>query len=354
MNSERKALQEFLEYSRNALKIHMQKAIQEGKLPERDAEKSLANFDDRSDLILQAFDKQVKQSGGALSVPAMKGAIPSIDLGKAPSPEEIQKEINDLLNFDPAEHIAPAIKPVLDNTLWVFIPSVRDTVKRIVGTVLLLGSLEDLPIFGPLIGSSMDIAAQFMPALGTTFQNILPNIIGLAPIPYAAFIGEAAGYVFSSVMMFMTLMTQASRGEFIEALEAGAGMIPVIGTTLSLYVSKGKKIYDKAVEMKQKIITSLSKIQGLIFYMIPLVSKKVAKILEKILPIFTVIIKKGAVYVIRPATFVLDNMKPLLETAKARLASLEEVKKGGRRYTKHTRRARRKNHRARQTRANRY
>lgn len=348
MDPRKNALKDFLIYSRNALQNHLDTAVGSGQLPASQAKQSLDNFDDRSELILQAFDKQ---SGGAIpsSLPAVPTSLPAVDLGKVPSEAEIKAEIDKLINFSPAEHIAEPVKPILDASLWVFIPKVRETVKKIVGTFFILGSLDKLPIFGPLIGSSMDIAAAFMPALGATFQNMLPNIIGLAPIPYAAFIGEAAGYVFSSVMMFMTLMTQVSRGEFMEALEAGAGLLPVVGTTLMMYVNKGKKVYDKFIAMKEKIVVSLAQIKGLILYLVPMVSKSASKLLTNLLPIFDTLLKSAAINLLGPTNYILDNVKPFLAVAKKRLASIEKsealaaaaVKKGGR-YTKRTRRAKRK------------
>lgn len=344
MDPRKAALKEFLDYSRDSLTHHINQTINAGKMRRDDGDKYINTFQERSGLILDRMDHELQKQGG--------GAMPKLNTSKMnlealTSPEKIQQDIEDLINFDPAEHIAPTIEPLVDASIWVFIPGIRDTIKKIIGTAFILGSVEKLPIFGPLIGSSMDIAAAFMPALATSFQNMLPNIIGLAPIPYAAFIGEAAGYVFSSVLMFNTLMLQVGRGEFLEALEAGAGLLPVIGTTLMMYINKGKKIVSKVMEMKEKIVISLAQIKGFALYTLPLVSKKFAGLLKKLLPIFDVVLKKAAVYLIKPASFVLDTVKPVLASAKSRLNSLKKT--GGGRYTKKTLRAKRK-HRKSKTR----
>ena len=339
MDPRKAALKEFLDFSKGSLTHHINQTVNGGKMRREEADNYINTFDERSNLILDRMDRELQKQQG--------GAEAEANLDKLMSPEKIKADIEELINFDPAEHIAPTIEPIVDSTIWVFVPGIRDTIKKIIGTVFILGSAEKLPIFGPLIGSSMDVAAAFMPALATTFQNMLPNLIGLAPIPYAAFIGEGVGYVFSSVLMFNTLMLQAGRGEFIEALEAGAGLLPVVGTTLMTYVSKGKKIFDKAMEMREKIVVSLAQIKGFALYMLPLVSKKVASTLTKILPIFDVVLKTASSYLMKPAKFILDNMSPLLTAAKTRLASL---KKTGGRYTKKTLRHRRK-HRKSKTRS---
>lgn len=368
MDPRKAALKEFLNFSENALQTHLSNAAKEGKVPEETVRNSVNTFRERSNLILDTFDTQV-QKGGAIDIPTeipslnVKDLVGSkakslvgskVNLSKVPSPEEIQKELDKLYNFDPAEHIAEPIKPVVDANIWMFIPEVRDKIKKLIGAFFLLGSLEKLPIFGPLIGSSMDIATAFMPALAQTAQNMLPNLIGLAPIPYAAFAGEAAGYVFSAVMMFMTLMTQVSRGEFLEALEASAGLIPVVGTTLMAYINKGKQVYMKAQAMREKIVKSLAQIQGLALYVLPLVSKNIGNLLQKALPILNTLVKSTAIYVLKPTNFLLENLRPVLASAKARLAQIEakevgvnSVKKGGRRYTKKTLRAKRKNRKSR-------
>lgn len=344
MDPRKAALKDFLDFSRDSLTHHINQSVNGGKMRKEQGDQYINTFQERSDLILDRMDQELQKQEG--------GAMPKLNTGKLnlealTSPEKIQKDIDDLINFNPADHIAPTIEPILDNTMWIFVPNIRKTIKQIVGTVFLLGSIEKLPIFGPMIASSMDIATAFMPALATSFQNMLPNIIGLAPIPYAAFIGEAAGYVFSSVLMFNTLMIQASRGEFMEALEAAAGMLPVIGTTLMTYVNKGKKVFDKVMEMREKIVISFAQIKGFALYMLPLVSKKMASLLTKILPIFDVVLKKAAKYLIQPANFILDNLKPVLASAKSRLESLKKT--GGGRYTKKTRRIKRK-HRKSKTR----
>ena len=331
MDPRKAALKEFLDFARNSLESHTNKAVEEGKLSANEAKKSLDNFTERQEIVLRQFDKQV-------------GGLPSMEKADMPSEEEIKKQIDKLINFDPSEHIPPAIQPILDNTLWVFIPNIRDTLKKAAGTVFLLGSIEQLPIFGPLIASSMDIASAFMPALATSFQNFLPKIMSLLPIPapFAAIAGEAAGFAFSAVLMFMTMMTQAGRGEFSEALESAAGLVPVIGTTLMVYINKGKKIVSTVLDARKKIVVSLAQTRVLITMMIPIVTKNVAKMLQKLLPILNVVIQKAAVYAIKPANLVLSYVKPIVDSAKARLSKLEKVTAGGVRYTKKTRRKKRK------------
>jgi hypothetical protein len=356
MDPRKAALQEFLQFARNSLAHHIQKSVDQGSLSTSDANKALNNFDERVELVLESFSKQ---EGGLpkdlpkLDTAAFEKGMKSFD--KIPSEAEIQKQIDELVNFDPAEHIAPAIKPALNQVLPIFAEKYKKKIKQLVGTVFLLGSIEELPIFGPLIASSMDISTTFMPALAATFQNMLPKVMSLVPVPapMAAFAGEASGYVFSSVLLFMTLMTQVTRGQFMDALESVSGLVPVVGTTLMGYVTKGKELYEKGMAMKMKVLISLAQIQGLLRHFGPLLQKNFGKIFGSLAPIMAIVIRSAATYALQPANMILTFVKPALGLAKARLAVLEKasaLKKGGR-YPRRT--LRRKKKVSRKTRANR-
>jgi hypothetical protein len=360
MNAQKNAIKSFLDTTRKIMVYHFGKALREGRITQKDYDASVDNFDDRSTLILDVFDKQ---KGGALpkglptSLPTslpegLPTEIPTTNslkaaaIGKLPpgmqglakiSPEQIQAEIDRLMAFRPKDALPDAIEPVVEKSLWIFIPEVRETVKQIVGSFFVLGSLDKLPIFGPLIATAMDVTVAYLPALGATIQNVLPNLVALAPVPYANFIGEAAGYAISAVTMFITIMTQASRGDFMGALEGVAGLLPVFGTTLMTYVNKVNNVYQKIEARRQKIMSSLEQIQALLLFVLPMATKKAQELIVRVLPIFNAIFKASAVYIIRAANIVLDNVQPIVAAAKKRL------QKGGRykRTQKHRRKYKR-------------
>lgn len=367
MNAQRTAVKSFLDTTRKIMVYHFGKALREGKLSQKDYDTSVDNFDDRSKMILDVFNKQ---KGGAL--PALPASVPTTlpaglpteipttnslkaaAIGKLPpgmqgiakvSPEQIQAEIDRLMAFQPKDALPEAIEPLVEKSMWVFIPEVRETIKQLVGSFFVLGSLDKLPIFGPLIATAMDVTVAYLPALGATIQNVLPNLVALAPIPYANFIGEAAGYAISAVTMFITIMTQASRGEFMGALEGVAGLVPVFGTTLMTYVNKVNNVYQKIEARRQKIMASLEQIQALLLFALPMATKKAQELILRALPIFNAIFKASAVYIIRAANIVLDNVKPIVAAAQKRL------QKGGR-YKK-TQKKSRKYKRTRRTKSSR-
>lgn len=360
MQAQKNAVKSFLNTTRKILVYHFGNALKKGTISQEEYDKTVSNFDDRSDMLLNAFPTQ---TGGA-DIPTSPNALQASVLAKLPagiptstnalkasvaaklppgmpnvtkiSPEQIEAEINKLLAFRPKDALPDAIEPTVEKSLWIFIPEVRETVKQVLGSFFVLGSLDKLPIFGPLIATAMDVTVAYLPALGATIQNILPNLVALAPVPYANFVGEAAGYAISAITMFITIMTQMSRGEFMGALEGLAGLMPVFGTTLMTYVNKANNVYQKVEARRQKIMASLAQIQALLLYVLPMATKKAQELIVKILPILNVIFKASAVYIIRAANLVLDNVQPIVKAARDRL------KQQGGRYRRTQKRSRRR------------
>lgn len=316
MDKQKAAVKSFLDTTRKIMVYHFSKALNEGEITQEEYDESLANFDDRSAMILSVFEGQV--GGAPISLPT---SIPKPSLNSLSQidPAEIQAEVDKLMNFQPKDALPESIKPTIDNSLWIFVPEVRDTVKQILGAFFVVGSLDKLPIFGPLIATAMDVALAYLPALAATIQNIIPNIIALAPVPYANFAGEAAGYAISAVLMFITIMTQASRGEFMGVLEGVAGLVPVFGTTLMTYVNKVNNVYQKIEARRQQIMASLLKVQAFLIVLFPQVSVKAQQLILRFLPIFNTLFKASAVSVIQVANVVLDNVRPVINAARKRL-----------------------------------
>ena len=353
MDPRKQALQEFFTNSKKILQGHLEQAAKQGTLNKDDIQALLDTYDDRAKLVLNVLNREAgkqTQGGGAnllnsatTAVARADGAVGQAEaaLGQAQgamnklqaySPEQMQQDIDKLMHFQPKDALPNTIKPVVDENLWIFVPQVREQVKQVLGAFFLVGSLEKLPIFGPFVGAAMDVATAYLPALAVTVQNMLPNIIGLAPIPYAAFAGEAAGYAVSAVMMFFTMMTQISRGEFMEALEAMSGLVPVVGTTLMSYVNKAKKLYEKYQERREKIMQSLAQMQALLLFLVPIATTQIKPLLMKALPIFNVFFKEAAKYAEVPANMIIDNIRPIVKAAKDRLTKRfpAETQKGGR------------------------
>ena len=356
-SSPKEAFQNFLDDTRDIFAGHLNTAVRQGKLSLEESNTYLNRFNERSEMLLGAFNINRPKKGGALSIPqipnvpqvptmnALKGKATNAALSKISgvagipklSANDAEQLIQAIQDFKLKDAIPTSIEPYVDKSLWVFIPEVRDTVKTVVGSVFILGGIEKLPIIGPMIATAVDVTAAYLPSLAVTIQNMLPNIVALAPVPYANFIGEAAGFAVSAIVLFLNIMINISRAQFSEAFQSLVGLVPVFGTTLMTYVDKFNKSVALIQERKEKIMKSVEQVQALVQYAIPMATQRVAVIFNNYLPFLNDVLEKGS-------NRILMTVEPLVNQAKSRLQTLkrEQATKqtGGRkrRYKKTMRR----------------
>lgn len=354
-SSPKEAFQNFIDDTRDIFAGHVNTAVRQGKLSTKDANMYLNRFTERSAQLLGAFTP-TPMKGGALEIPqipqlpttnALRNKAVSTALSKVPLPagvqklskEDVEQLIQAIQNFKLKDAIPTTLEPYVDKSLWIFIPEVRDTVKTVVGSVFILGGIEKLPILGPMIATAVDVTAAYLPSLAVTIQNMLPNIVALAPVPYANFIGEAAGFAVSAIVLFLNIMINISRAQFSEAFQSMVGLVPVFGTTLMTYVDKVNKSIALIQERKNKIMKSVQQVEALVEYAIPMTTQRVAMVLQNYLPFLKDILAKGS-------DAILVTVEPLVNHAKKRIQTLkrqqQSLKQGGRRRRKYKKTLRRK------------
>jgi hypothetical protein len=98
--------------------------------------------------------------------------------------------------------------------------------------------------------------------MASTIQTMTPSIVGLIPIPLAGTVGILLGWLFSLFFLWLAMVIGISRKEFAAALEATAGMVPVIGPALSRGVKAVETVGTKFYNRADKISTSISKAFG--------------------------------------------------------------------------------------------
>lgn len=142
------------------------------------------------------------------------------------------------------------------------IASVQQAIRIILPFVFILNSLEKSPLFGDLLGASLDITAAFLPVAATTIQATTPAVVGLIPLPFAGTIGIGLGWLFSFFFLWLAMVIGISRQDFSSALEATAGMIPVIGSTSMKTVASFDRVTTKLANRVEKIQESINNVYG--------------------------------------------------------------------------------------------
>jgi hypothetical protein len=98
--------------------------------------------------------------------------------------------------------------------------------------------------------------------MASTIQTMTPSIVGLIPIPLAGTVGILLGWLFSLFFLWLAMVIGISRKEFAAALEATAGMVPVIGPALSRGIKAVETVGTKFYNRADKIMASISKAFG--------------------------------------------------------------------------------------------
>ena len=168
--------------------------------------------------------------------------------------DSIRKAIDSAAGITPPAPANPAIQ--------AGIKSAQLMVRAIIPFIFILDTLESTPLFGDLIGAALDVTAAVLPVMASTIQTMTPGIVGLIPIPLAGTVGIILGWLFSLWFLWLAAVIGFSRKEFAAALEATAGMVPVIGPALSRGVKAVETVGTKFYNRADKISTSISNAYG--------------------------------------------------------------------------------------------
>ena len=135
-------------------------------------------------------------------------------------------------------------------------------IRMIIPFIFILDTIENTPLFGDLVGAALDVTAAVLPVMASNIQTITPGLVGLIPVPLAGTLGIVLGWLFSLWFLWLAMVIGISRKEFAAALEATAGMVPVVGPALSRGVKAAETVGTKFYNRADKISASISKAFG--------------------------------------------------------------------------------------------
>ena len=146
------------------------------------------------------------------------------------------------------------------------IEAIQNVIRMVLPFVFMLNTLEHTPLFGEMVGAALDITAGILPVTAMTIQSEAPALIGLVPLPFAGTIGMFLGWLFSFFFLWLAMVIGISRKDFASAVEATAGMIPIIGGPAMRGVGAIDKVVTKlagrAVEIRESITNVYGSMRG--------------------------------------------------------------------------------------------
>lgn len=142
------------------------------------------------------------------------------------------------------------------------VKSIQLFIRMIIPFVFILDTLENIPLFGDLIGAALDVTAATLPVFASNIQTFTPALVGLIPLPLAGLVGIFLGWLFSFWFLWLAAVIGMSRKDFAAALEATAGMVPVIGPALMRGVKAVETVGTKFYNRADRISASISQAYG--------------------------------------------------------------------------------------------
>ena len=170
----------------------------------------------------------------------------------------VNEAVQNILNFIAGMDAGGPPDPRVQQTMQAIQAFVRGSLPF----VFTLSTLENSPLFGEMIGAALDVTAAALPVFASISQTQTPALVGLLPLPYASTVGLVAGWVFSFFFLFTAMLIGISRKDFSAAIEATAGMIPVLGPVAMRTVSSADRTATKLRNRVDKIYTSIQKVYG--------------------------------------------------------------------------------------------
>jgi hypothetical protein len=132
--------------------------------------------------------------------------------------------------------------------------TVRMTVRQIVGFLFVLDTVENTPGFGAMIAIFFDLVKVGLLLSAGMSTSLLPQLIGLIPLPLMGTVGTAIGWFISMGFLMAYAAISFSRKEFSDLMRSILMMAPVVGgvlgNTFQSVTNVGTKIANRYENLK--------------------------------------------------------------------------------------------------------
>ena len=166
---------------------------------------------------------------------------------------------------DNTDYLGPRLKWILKATASPYAPVMFEALFMV---VFFISYLEKIPVFGSILGASLDLIIAGGKVLLKTIQSILPATFGMIPLPYSYMVGFGLSAALGMFLWPVFAIVATSRQDFVSAIESWIRVIPPpIGDILAnnfLEVNRmAGRIDEKRVKIGNDISTALTAMAGL-------------------------------------------------------------------------------------------
>lgn len=119
--------------------------------------------------------------------------------------------------------LGPKLNGVIDGLTT---PAARTILQSLFMVVFFIKYLESIPVFGSILGATLDVMVMGSKMLIKTVQKTLPPLMGLLPLPYASAVGLAMAATFGLLVWPIVALVSFSRADFTAAIDSYFRILP--------------------------------------------------------------------------------------------------------------------------------
>ncbi len=144
----------------------------------------------------------------------------------------------------------------MSHTIGSFVP-IGELCRNWEFYIFFLYSLEQFEMIGPFVSMALDSVTLSLPVMSDLASTGVESLFMLLPIPYAALIGEIAGYIIGTLFLLFAIMLNMNRKHFGSAFKVSLELIPMFGDILAEAATNLEVAMERATASRERMLKSL-------------------------------------------------------------------------------------------------
>lgn len=152
---------------------------------------------------------------------------------------------------DADDWLGPKLNGVIDGLTT---PAARGILQSLFLVVFFVKYLENIPVFGSILGATLDVVIMGSKMLVKNVQKALPPLIGLLPLPYTSMVGLGMASVFGLLVWPIIALVSFSRADFTTAIDSFIRVIPPpIGDGIADTLMEANRTVSRLDEKRKQV-----------------------------------------------------------------------------------------------------
>ena len=152
---------------------------------------------------------------------------------------------------DGDDWLGPKLNGVIDGLTT---PAARGILQTLFLVVFFVKYLESMPVFGSIIGATLDVVIMGSKMLVKNVQKALPPLVGLLPLPYASMVGLGMAAAFGLLVWPILAIVSFSRADFTAAIDSFVRVVPPpIGDAIADTFLEANRTVSRLDEKRKKV-----------------------------------------------------------------------------------------------------